>query len=339
MTQNKFKSFLKLPGGSEIQKCFYPFKLDTYGKGCNHNCLYCYARSTLDFRKLWNHEQPGIADYNKIEKIFKDWSNGKSGKFTKYLDTKIPLRLGGMTDCFMDFELEHQVTYKTLKLLKEYDYPILILTKNKNVALDKYIEVMEPDNTYIQFSISTPFDEVGKVFEPQASLVSERLNSIKKLTDSGFYIRARINPMFPIYPEGYYSENRYQDSKPLGIFDWSLLNKLSEVGAGSVIAGFLRLNSFNIKWIKEQTGKDLKYLFKEQSFKNGALHFGTEEKRYYYEKCKKLRDEQGLRFSICYDGDEDYEEFQYLWANKNDCCDGLNNIKGFKNNFACFRGG
>jgi hypothetical protein len=30
---DEFKSFLKLPGGGEIKRCYYPFKLDAYGKG------------------------------------------------------------------------------------------------------------------------------------------------------------------------------------------------------------------------------------------------------------------------------------------------------------------
>ena len=101
-----------------------------------------------------------------------------------------------------------------------------------------------------------------------------------------------------------------------------------------MIAGFVRLSSWNIKWIKNKTGKDLTWLFDAGTkVKNQALHFSSEEKRYYYEKIKKSCDDLGMEFSVCYDGDDAYEEFRYLWANPNDCCNGKGKIPGFKNAF------
>lgn len=40
----------------------------TLGCGCQHDCKYCYAKSILSFRNLWNEKQPSIADIHKIEK-------------------------------------------------------------------------------------------------------------------------------------------------------------------------------------------------------------------------------------------------------------------------------
>lgn len=47
-----FKSFYKTVAGNEGNKCNYPTRLDLYGKGCYHDCSYCYAKSLLAFRKL-----------------------------------------------------------------------------------------------------------------------------------------------------------------------------------------------------------------------------------------------------------------------------------------------
>ena len=62
----EFKSFYKTVGGNEGNKCNYPTRLDTYGCGCTHDCSYCYAKSLLDFRKLWNAQSPSVADVNKV---------------------------------------------------------------------------------------------------------------------------------------------------------------------------------------------------------------------------------------------------------------------------------
>jgi len=72
-------------------------------------------------------------------------------------------------------------------------------------------------------------------------------------------------------------------------------------------------------------------------YDNLALHFSTEEKRHYYEEMKTRSDRLGMRFSVCYDGDDAYTEFRYLWANNNDCCDGLGNIPAFERNFGHLR--
>ena len=86
----EYKSFYKTVDGNEGQKCNYPTRLDTYGCGCVHDCKYCYAKSLLSFRGLWNPYDPSVADINKIEKKIKTLTKGTI------------VRLGGMTDCFQE---------------------------------------------------------------------------------------------------------------------------------------------------------------------------------------------------------------------------------------------
>lgn len=113
----EFKSFLKTVGGNEGSKCHYGTRLDTYGCGCQHDCSYCYAKSLLDFRGLWDASEPRVANVKAIERA------------VKKLDGNVPVRLGGMTDCFMPQEAKHGVTYETLRLLNKYRVPYLIVTK------------------------------------------------------------------------------------------------------------------------------------------------------------------------------------------------------------------
>ena len=89
--------------------------MDTYGCGCMHNCSYCYARSLLDFRGLWNAENPRVADIQK---------SGEIGK----VPPGTMLRLGGMTDCFQPLESQEQITYQTIEQLNEYGIGYLIVT-------------------------------------------------------------------------------------------------------------------------------------------------------------------------------------------------------------------
>lgn len=84
----EFKSFYKKVGGGEGNKCHYPTRLDTYGCGCQHDCSYCYAKSLLSFRGLWDTKEPSVANTQKVKNVIKKIDSGKI------------LRLGGMTDCF-----------------------------------------------------------------------------------------------------------------------------------------------------------------------------------------------------------------------------------------------
>ena len=103
-TNKEFKSFFKNVGGNEGSKCHYPVRLDTYGCGCQHNCKYCYAKSLLDFRKLWDPAHPSIVNIQKVHRtILRNLHEGDI------------VRLGGMTDCFQPLEKKARATYHTIE--------------------------------------------------------------------------------------------------------------------------------------------------------------------------------------------------------------------------------
>ena len=148
---NEFKSFYKTVGGGEGDKCYYPTRLDPYGKGCYYNCAYCYAKALLDFRKLWHPEDVGVADIRKIERtIFRKIESGSV------------VRLGGMTDCFQPIEEEMKNTYKTIEMLNSKKVHYLIVTKSPLVANDEYMDIMDKKLVHIQISTPTTDEKILK---------------------------------------------------------------------------------------------------------------------------------------------------------------------------------
>ena len=212
---NEFKSFFKTVGGNEGDKCNYPTRLDTYGRGCSHNCKYCYAKSLLDFRKMWNPDEPAIADINKIKH--------KISKLPKDIPA---IRLGGMTDCFQPIEEKYGVTYETIKALNENNLPYLIVTKSALVADDKYIDVLDKDLAHIQITVTTTDDDFSRTYE-NASVPSERISAIEKLQELGFDVQLRLSP--------YVKE----------FVDFNILNN---VKCDKILVEFLRVNSWIKKW-------------------------------------------------------------------------------------------
>lgn len=211
----EYKSFLKTVGGNEGSKCRYATRLDTYGCGCSHDCSYCYAKSLLDFRKLWDPEHPAVADINKIRRAL--------AKIPK--DTPA-IRLGGMTDCFQPMEKTHRVTYETIKALNDNRLPYLIVTKSAMVADDEYMAVLDPDLAHIQITITTTDDALCKTYE-KASPPSERIRAVEKLWAAGYDVQVRLSPFIPQF---------------VG------LDVINSIKCDKILVEFLRVNTWIQKW-------------------------------------------------------------------------------------------
>ena len=270
----EFKSFYKKVGGGEGSKCHYPTRLDTYGCGCQHDCLYCYAKSLLSFRGLWKPNDPAGANLKKVENVVKKLPKGTI------------LRLGGMTDCFQPCEIEHRITYETIKILNKYGIGYLIVTKSHLVANDEYIEIMDKKLAHIQVTVTTLDDEKSVQYE-KASVPSKRIAAILKLQEKGFDVAIRLSPLMEEYMD----------------FD-----KLNSLGINKAIVEFLRVNTWIKKWFDIDYSK---HTLKE----GGYLHLPLEEKLRVLAKIKIPT------ISVC----EDYQEHYDYWKehynpNKDDCC-------------------
>lgn len=143
-----FKSFYKTVGGAKGNKCYYPTRLDTYGKGCHYNCKYCYAKQLLNFRNFWDNDDVSVAPIDLIEKRIEKIPSGSV------------VRLGGMTDCFQPLEHKIKNTYNTIKMLNEKNIHYLIVTKSNLIANQEYIDIMDKKLAHIQISIESTENEI-----------------------------------------------------------------------------------------------------------------------------------------------------------------------------------
>lgn len=244
-----FSLFYKEVQGNEGNKCKYTTRLDTYGCGCQHDCNYCYAKSLLDFRGLWNAEKPVVGNMKQIRNAI---IRAKKSK------TKI-LRLGGMTDCFQPLELKYRATYQTIKMLNKYKIGYLIVTKSHLVANDEYIKIYDKDLAHFQITTTCLDDELYKKLDyEKASLPSKRIEAIKKLQNNGFDVAIRLSPLIEEYID----------------FD-----KLNNLGIDKAIVEFLRVNHWIEKWFDIDYRK---FTLKE----NGYKHLPLDEKKRILSRVK-----------------------------------------------------
>lgn len=181
LNKQKLGSFYKTVTGTEGERCFYPTRLDTYGKGCYYNCKYCYAKSLLDFRKMWNPNSPAIPHIKEIVKVIKT------------IPTNSVVRLGGMTDCFQPIERIKRNTYRTIQLLNKKRIHYLIVTKSDLITRPEYLDLLDKQLAHIQISIPSTDNNILKQTD-NAKTFETRKKVVETLYEAGFDTSVRLAP-------------------------------------------------------------------------------------------------------------------------------------------------
>ena len=218
--ESEFQSFLQTVGGNEGHKCHYPTRLDTYGCGCQHDCKYCYAKSLLDFRRLWDAQHPAVVNIQKVHRAIR-----------RQLHAGDIVRLGGMTDCFQPLERKHRATFQTIEELNRNDVGYLIVTKSDLVADDDYLRILRPDLAHIQVTVTSTDDEFCRQYE-NATPPSRRIAAIERLQREGFDVSVRLSPYIPQFIDK-------------GVLDIDVINGIE---CDKILIEFLRVNTWIRRW-------------------------------------------------------------------------------------------
>jgi len=155
--------------------------------GCSHSCVYCYAR----FMSRMGHigeEWGSFVDVkeNAVERLKIEVAKKKKGL----------VLLSSVTDPYQPIESEYRITRGCLEVLLDHQYPVDILTKSNLVLRDLDL-IKEFDVIEVGFTITSFDDDIGGAFESGASSITERLKSLKTLSDQGIATYTFIGPVLP----------------------------------------------------------------------------------------------------------------------------------------------
>ncbi|HDD69387.1 MAG TPA: radical SAM protein [Candidatus Korarchaeota archaeon] len=187
--------------------------------GCSHGCVYCYAR--LYTARFWeesrNREWGGFVfpKINAAQLLRREIRRKRRGL----------ILLSSVTDPYLPEESKYRLTRRILEILKEYDFPVSILTKSPLVIQDLDI-ISGLEDVEVGFSMSGLDSDQLACFEPCAPSVRSRLAALRKLSDEGIRTYAFISPILP------------------GITDSHielLLKKIKEAKADRVMVDLLRI--------------------------------------------------------------------------------------------------
>lgn len=193
-------------------------------QGCEHGCVYCYARNTHTF---WGYSaglefEQKILVKNNVAQLLEQKLSHKTWQ-------PHPIMLSGNTDCYQPAEKKYGLTRDILEVLWKYRHPVGIITKSALILrdIDLLAKMAKHRLVNVSISITSLDDKLRQLLEPRTSSALKRLDVIKKLTAAGI----RVNIMFaPIIPS-------LNDKE---IYD--IAQATSEAGAQSFNYTIVRLN-------------------------------------------------------------------------------------------------
>ena len=163
-------------------------------RGCEHGCIYCFARPTHAFLGL----SPGLDFETKLfykpdaARLLED-----ALRDPKY--TCSAMAMGTNTDPYQPIEKEYRVTRSVLEVLDRFHHPVSIVTKSALVARD--IDILERmaarGLARVCVSVTTLDRALARTLEPRAPTPARRLQTLRRLSEAGIPTGVMAAPMIP----------------------------------------------------------------------------------------------------------------------------------------------
>jgi len=163
-------------------------------RGCEHGCIYCYARPT--------HEYFGLSaglDFETQIFVKEDAPQLLRAKLASPRWQPQTLVMSGVTDPYQPAERRLRITRRCLEVLAEFRNPVAIITKSQLVTrdIDVLRELARHDAASVTLSITTLDHALQRKLEPRAASPERRLATIARLTAAGIPAGVNVAPVIP----------------------------------------------------------------------------------------------------------------------------------------------
>jgi len=163
-------------------------------RGCEHGCVYCYARPTHCYLGL----SAGL-DFESKLFVKPDAAELLERELARPGYQPRVIALGANTDPYQPIERTWAITRQVLEVLARARHPVGIVTKSGLVTRD--IDILAPmardGLVKVALSVTTLDRQVARKMEPRASTPAKRLEAIKALTEAGVPTSLLVAPIIP----------------------------------------------------------------------------------------------------------------------------------------------
>ena len=163
-------------------------------RGCEHGCIYCYARPTHAYMDL----SPGI-DFETKLFAKPDAASLLIAELSKPDYQVSPLALGTNTDPYQPIEREWKITRQIIEVLQKHHHPMTIVTKSWLVERDINLlaDMAQENLVQVFLSVTTLDKELVRKMEPRTTAPERRLQTINNLKNAGIPVGVMFAPVIP----------------------------------------------------------------------------------------------------------------------------------------------
>ncbi|GGD98775.1 DNA repair photolyase [Gemmobacter megaterium] len=163
-------------------------------RGCEHGCIYCFARPTHAYLGL----SPGL-DFETQLIARPGIGAVLDRELRRRAYAPAPIGIGTNTDPYQPCEVRYRVMREVLEVLAAFRHPVGITTKGTLVERD--LDLLAPMAAQglagVGVSLTTLDPALSRRLEPRAPAPARRLETIRRLTQAGVPVRAMIAPVVP----------------------------------------------------------------------------------------------------------------------------------------------
>lgn len=167
-------------------------------RGCEHGCIYCFARPThsylglspgLDFETRL-YAKVNAPDLLRLELAQKNYQPS-------------PIALGVNTDAYQPCERDLKITRRCLEVLHECHHPVGLITKSSLIErdIDLLKDMVQHQLVSAAVTITTLDHSVSRTLEPRAASPARRLQTIQRLAQAGIPVLVSVAPIIPFVTE------------------------------------------------------------------------------------------------------------------------------------------
>ena len=163
-------------------------------RGCEHGCVYCYARPTHAFHDL----SPGL-DFESRLFAKPNAALLLRRELARPGYDPQPIALGSNTDCFQPIERDWRITDGVLEVLEDACHPVVITTKSDRVLdqLPRLTRMAARDQVGVSISVTALDPTIARRLEPRAATPPRRLRAIRLLAEAGVPVQVSVSPVIP----------------------------------------------------------------------------------------------------------------------------------------------
>ncbi len=163
-------------------------------RGCEHGCIYCFARPTHAFLGLssgLDFETRLVARPEAPEVLARELA---SKSYRPDL-----VAMGTSTDPYQPIEARYGIMRRVLEVLEAHNHPLGIVTKGTLIERDADIlgRMAAKGLAHVGISVTTLDPAIARGMEPRVPHPARRLQTIRRLSEAGIPVRVMASPMIP----------------------------------------------------------------------------------------------------------------------------------------------